>query len=91
VDRMLGFELADRLRGLTASQISRHLANHPAEPLLLPLGEEREISCSTCHNPHERGVIPASNPLSRGAEPTPAEFHRLRLEAENLCLACHEI
>jgi len=35
--------------------------------VILPLNFNGEIMCATCHNPHERGVIPAEKAASRGA------------------------
>lgn len=56
--------------------------------IILPLNYKGKITCPTCHNPHERGVLPAGQPNSKGA----SEKYRLRLAAEKLqiCVACHE-
>ncbi len=56
--------------------------------IILPLNYKGDITCSTCHNPHERGVLPAGQANSKGA----SEKYRLRMAAENLqiCVACHE-
>ena len=56
--------------------------------IILPLNYEGKITCPTCHNPHERGVIPRDRASSKGA----SEKYRLRLAAENLqiCVACHK-
>ena len=43
--------------------------------VILPLNFNGEIMCATCHNPHERGVIPAEKAASRGA----SEKFRVRL------------
>jgi hypothetical protein len=53
----------------------------------MPLDEKGKITCITCHNPHERGVIPSEKPASAGA----GELARLRLPkiADAICLACH--
>jgi hypothetical protein len=92
VETMIGFELAERLRGLSPTEVSTYLHSHPADQSrLLPLGADGTMSCSTCHNPHERGVLPESNPLSSGAESAPIRFHRLRMPAQELCKACHGI
>jgi hypothetical protein len=56
--------------------------------IILPLNYEGKITCSTCHNPHERGVIPRDRPSAKGA----SEKYRLRLSGEKLqiCVACHK-
>ncbi len=56
--------------------------------IILPLDYEEKIGCPTCHNPHERGVIPRGRPSAKGA----SEKYRLRLSGENMqiCVACHK-
>jgi cytochrome c peroxidase len=56
--------------------------------IVLPLNRAGEITCSTCHNPHERGVLPKDKSNAQGA----SEKYRLRLAAKNLqiCIACHK-
>ncbi|MBL7049748.1 MAG: hypothetical protein ISR96_09570 [Nitrospira sp.] len=52
--------------------------------IVLPLDYEGMIFCATCHNPHEKGVIPAARLGSKGAG---AEAkHRL---PDKICMACH--
>jgi len=56
--------------------------------IILPLNYEGKITCPTCHNPHERGVIPRDRASAKGA----SEKYRLRLSGENMqiCVACHK-
>ncbi len=56
--------------------------------IILPLNYKGEITCATCHNPHERGIIPADRASSKGA----SEKFRLRLPGKTgeICLACHK-
>jgi len=56
--------------------------------VIFPLNNEGSVTCPTCHNPHERGIIPPDKPSSQGA----SEKYRLRLAAKNLqiCIACHK-
>ena len=56
--------------------------------IILPLNYEGKITCPTCHNPHERGVIPRDRASSKGA----SEKYRLRLSGVNMqiCVACHK-
>lgn len=53
--------------------------------IVLPLDYEGKIFCATCHNPHQKGVIPLAKLGARGAS---AEYKK-RLQG-NICLACHE-
>lgn len=54
--------------------------------IILPLNEEGKITCVTCHNPHEKGVIPSERAGARGAD----EKYRHRIP-ENICLQCHQM
>ncbi len=55
---------------------------------VFPLAKNGKITCATCHNPHEKGVIPDSNPASTGA----GKNKRARLSvAKELCFACHDL
>ncbi|WP_456387093.1 hypothetical protein [Desulfolithobacter sp.] len=55
--------------------------------IVMPLDSSGKITCITCHNPHEKGVIPSRRTASAGA----GERARLRLPrvADKICLACH--
>ncbi len=55
--------------------------------IILPLDAQGKITCVTCHNPHERGVIPADKTGAGGA----GEVGRLRVPSgvDKICLACH--
>jgi hypothetical protein len=53
---------------------------------ILPLEPRERITCSTCHNPHQKGVIISEYSASGADAP-----HRLRLPATDICIACHNI
>jgi hypothetical protein len=59
-------------------------------PRSIPLDEKGSITCYSCHNPHEKGLLPDWNPRSIGAELKQAENHRLRGRQGQLCIACHQ-
>ncbi len=57
---------------------------------LLPLDHRGRITCPTCHNPHEQGVISPGRIAATGA----GEKYRLRVPGlgtfDQICNACHE-
>ncbi|HUI45874.1 MAG TPA: hypothetical protein VL122_07850 [Nitrospirota bacterium] len=52
----------------------------------IPLVPRGRITCSTCHNPHQKDVI-LYGPSASGAD---APF-RLRLPADKICIVCHDV
>ncbi len=52
--------------------------------MVLPLDQEGKVTCVTCHNPHQKGLIPDQRAGTKGAGTT----HRHRLEG-NMCIKCH--
>jgi hypothetical protein len=52
--------------------------------VILPLDYEGKLTCTTCHNPHERGVIPGMRKSAKGA--SDAFRHRI---PKKLCTKCH--
>ncbi len=52
----------------------------------IPLVPRNRITCSTCHDPHQKGVI-LHSPSASGADAP----HRLRLPGDKICVACHDI
>jgi hypothetical protein len=52
--------------------------------VILPLDDRGMLTCVTCHNPHERGVIPEDRPGSKGA----SEAYRHRIPGK-MCRVCH--
>lgn len=58
---------------------------------VFPLDEKGRITCFSCHNPHQKGLFPDSNPRALGAEPVQAVNKRLRRRhpEEPECQVCH--
>jgi hypothetical protein len=52
----------------------------------LPLSRDNRLTCSTCHNPHQEGVI-LSSAAAAGADAR----RKLRMPKSELCSACHKI
>lgn len=53
--------------------------------IVLPLDYNGKINCATCHNPHQKGVIPLARFGAGGA----GENYKKRFLG-NICMACHE-
>jgi len=79
--------------------LNRHILMKPSANMLrdieqyeqemkvtIPLVPRERITCSTCHNPHEKGVI-IYGPSAKGAD----EPQRLRLQSPAICLVCHKM
>jgi len=54
--------------------------------IVLPMDKNGKITCATCHNPHEKGVIPNDRKGAKGAD----SLHRQRI-LDNVCLQCHQM
>jgi predicted CXXCH cytochrome family protein len=54
--------------------------------ILIPLVPRERITCSTCHNPHQKGVILRES-AAKGAD-SPS---RLRIPSPQLCFVCHQL
>ena len=54
--------------------------------LILPLTQNGKMTCITCHNPHEKGILPEDSPGAKGA----GSESRLRLPGM-LCKECHQM
>jgi len=77
---------AKHLRLPTADVLNRIKQLEDQEHIVLPLSEDGTITCATCHNPHEKGVIPDVRAGAKGA----GEKRRQRLaDTNNLCIKCH--
>ena len=62
------------------------------EPGRLPLGPDDRVVCSTCHNPHQKGLFPEQSVLAYGAmtpDEMPVQLH-LRGLGKEICVACHD-
>ena len=73
--------------------------------IILPLNLDGKIMCATCHNPHQKGVIPEERGAAGGASEKsrirlPGQVERSGIEEEymtrmsgfedKICLACHK-
>jgi len=54
--------------------------------IILPLDADGKMTCVTCHNPHQKGVIPPERAAAKGAD---SKFrHRL---PDKMCTECHQM
>ena len=86
---MAAYELQPRMN-LPVKQLVEYVRAAKRAPRAIPLDEKGGITCYSCHNPHEKGLLPDWNPRSIGAEAKQAENHRLRGRKGQLCIACHQ-
>ena len=70
----------------SAKALARMQAMEKEFGIILPLDENGQLTCITCHNPHDIGVIQAESPAAKGA----GSKHRQRLP-ERLCSECHQL
>jgi len=82
------YEMQTTMR-LPFPELLRYARATQRTPRSIPL-EEGRITCSSCHNPHEKGLLPAGNPRSVGAEPKKAVNHRVRTTQGKICVVCHQ-
>jgi hypothetical protein len=74
----------EHMRELPANMLETLKAYEEERLVVLPLEGGTWVTCITCHNPHERGVL--RGPAGIGAD----EEHRLRLATYNeQCTPCH--
>jgi len=86
---MSAHEIQPRMN-LPLKQLIEYVRAAKRVPRSIPLDEQGRVACYSCHNPHERGLLPDWNPRSAGSEHKQAENHRLRGREGQLCVACHQ-
>ncbi len=87
---MSAYEIQHKMN-LPLKQLLEYVQAAKRTPRSIPLDENGCITCYSCHNPHQKGLLPNSNPRSVGAEPKKAKNHRLRIqEGDIACRACHQ-
>jgi predicted CXXCH cytochrome family protein len=87
---MSAYEIQNKMR-LPLKELLAYVKAAKRPPRFIPLDEDGRITCYSCHNPHERGLLRNWNPRSIGAEPKKAKNHRLRVHQGDIaCRACHQ-
>lgn len=79
---------ADHLHAPSPATLANIKESEKNYKVILPLNEKGEVTCATCHNPHEKGVLPVKKASAKGA----SEKYRLRLSGMTgeICRACHK-
>lgn len=86
---MSAYELKSKMR-LPFERLLEYARTAKRLPRSIPLDEGDRITCYSCHNPHEKDLLPSWDPRSLGAEPKQATNHRVRSREGPLCVACHQ-
>ncbi len=89
VQYMSAYEMKSKMR-LPFGQLLEIAHATRRTPRSIPLDEAGRITCVSCHNPHERGLLPGGNPRAVGADVKQATNHRLRSPQGSVCVACHQ-
>jgi len=86
---MSAYEMTAKMR-LPLAQLLEIARATQRSPRSIPLDKDGRVTCHSCHNPHEKGLLPGGNPRAVGAEPKQATHHRLRISQGSVCVACHQ-
>ncbi len=89
VQYMSAYEMKSKMR-LPFGQLLEIARATRRTPRSTPLDEAGRITCVSCHNPHEKGLLPDGNPRAVGADARQATNHRLRVPQGSMCVACHQ-
>jgi len=89
---MLAYMRARELSGLLTipdKSVVNDLMAAGAKPTLMVPNPDGTVVCSTCHNPHERGVFPATSVLAYHAMKVVDGHTRTPVRGEQFCNHCH--
>ena len=86
---MSAYEIQPRMH-LPFKLLLKYVSAAKRTPRSIPLDQKGRIACYSCHNPHEKGLLPNWKPRSVGAEPKQAVNHRLRAREGISCRSCHD-
>jgi hypothetical protein len=77
----------DHMAAAPSAKALKHMADmKKTYGIILPLAQDGKMTCITCHNPHQKGVIAVDKPSAKGAD----SKYRERLPG-TLCIECHKM
>jgi hypothetical protein len=77
----------DHMAKAPSAKALKHMADmQTTYDIILPLAKDGKMTCITCHNPHQKGVIATDKPSAKGAD----SKYRERLPG-TLCIECHQM
>lgn len=72
----------DHIRTLPRDMAKRKADYEAAHKVVIPVGEDDSITCSTCHNPHAKGVLKGEAGMGAGSKWRVPDFREV-------CAPCH--
>ena len=77
----------DHMAAPPSAKALKHMAEMAKRfDIILPLAQDGRMTCITCHNPHQKGVIAVDKPSAKGAD----SKYRESLPG-TLCIECHKM
>ena len=67
---------------MDANKLAKKVAYERLHQVVLPLGEGDTVKCSTCHNPHAKGVLKGESGVGAGSKWRVPDFREV-------CVPCH--
>ncbi len=72
-------------------QLVARLQAEGAKPKDWPLGPDNTLICTTCHNPHQKGVFPPNSALAINAMQIQGRRVVSKIKVPQMCLRCHRL
>ena len=67
---------------MSGDKLARKIAYEERHQVILPLGEGNMVKCTTCHNPHAKGVLKGESGVGAGSKWRVPDFREV-------CAPCH--
>ena len=55
------------------------------------MGEGDTLICTSCHNPHQKGVFPPGSELGKDAMEIKGDRVISKIQVPQMCLRCHNL
>jgi hypothetical protein len=93
--KMLAYMAACEIAGPTSRpdrELISRLRSTGARPTQMLPDAEGRIVCTTCHNPHQKGVFPPDSVINYGAMQVVGQDHMISpVRGQQICLRCHDL